>query len=53
MHVPYIDFQKRYPEYLENAGIMYGYQDGVHPTKEGYLALANIFCEAYAKMKVL
>ena len=41
------------PEYLENAGIMYGYQDGVHPTKEGYLALANIFCEAYAKMKVL
>ena len=40
--------QKKYPEYLRREGILYGYQDGVHPTKEGYLALADIFCEAYA-----
>ena len=50
MKIPYIDFQKKYPEYLQREGILYGYQDGVHPTKEWYLALADIFCEAYANI---
>ena len=49
--LPYVDFQKKYPEYLERAGVTYRYQDGVHPTKEGYLALADIFCDVYGEWK--
>ena len=47
----YIDFQKKYPEYLEKVGVYRGYQDGVHPTKEGYMALADIFCDSYEEWK--
>ena len=47
----YIDFQKKYPEYLQRAGVVCWYQDGVHPTKEGYMALADIFCDMYMEFK--
>lgn len=51
--IPYVDFQKKYPEYLERAGVSRWYQDGVHPTKEGYMALADIFCDTYKEIKML
>lgn len=46
-HVVYIDFQKKFPEYLDKAQVTWRYQDGVHPTREGYAALADIFCDCY------
>lgn len=49
--VPYVDFQKKFPEYLDKAGVVWRYQDGVHPTREGYAALADIFCDAYEEIK--
>ena len=49
--LPYVDFQKKYPEYLDAAGVTYRYQDGVHPTKDGYLTLADIFCDTYMAWK--
>lgn len=45
--VAYIDFQKKFPEYLDRAKVTWRYQDGVHPTRAGYAALADIFCDCY------
>lgn len=49
--IPYVDFQKKFPEYLERKGVRWAYQDGVHPTREGYGVLADIFCDTYIKIK--
>ena len=49
--IPYVDFQKKFPEYLARKGISRAFQDGVHPTKEGYAAMAEIFCDTYRKIK--
>ena len=43
--IPVVDFQKLYPEYLKRAGVRQAYVDGVHPTREGYAVLAEIFCD--------
>lgn len=49
--ISYIDFQNLFPEYIRKRGIGRAYQDGVHPTREGYSVLADIFCDEYQKMK--
>lgn len=49
--IPYVDFQKKFPEYIEKKGISRAFRDGVHPTKEGYAVMADIFCDTYRKMK--
>lgn len=49
--IPYVDFQKEFPEYIEKKGISRAFRDGVHPTKEGYAVMADIFCDTYRKMK--
>ena len=49
--IPYVDFQKKFPEYVEKKGISRAFQDGVHPTREGYAVMAEIFCDTYRKMK--
>ena len=49
--IPYVDFQGKYPEYLKRKGVTRGYQDGVHPTREGYGVLADIFCDVYREIK--
>lgn len=49
--ISYVDFQKKFPEYIEKKGISRAFRDGVHPTKEGYAVMADIFCDTYRKMK--
>lgn len=49
--ISYIDFQNLFPEYIRKRGMGRAYQDGVHPTREGYSVLADIFCDEYQKMK--
>ena len=49
--IPYVDFQKKFPEYVEKKGISRAFQDGVHPTREGYAVMADIFCDTYREMK--
>ena len=49
--IPYVDFQKMFPEYLERKGISRAFQDGVHPTREGYAVMAEIFCDTYREIK--
>ena len=49
--ISYIDFQNLFPEYIRKRGIGRAYQDVVHPTREGYSVLADIFCDEYQKMK--
>ena len=49
-NISYVDFQKKYPEYLKQKGVVRGYQDGVHPTREGYETLADIFCDVYKEI---
>lgn len=49
-HIPTVDFQMKFPEYLEREGICRGLQDGVHPTREGYRVMADIFCDAYRQI---
>ncbi|WP_178623439.1 GDSL-type esterase/lipase family protein [Frisingicoccus sp.] len=49
--IPYVDFQNKFPEYLEKKGIKRAFQDGVHPTKEGYSVMAEIFCDSYREIK--
>ncbi len=46
-----IDFNKLYPDYMRRAGYEKMYQDGVHPTKDGYHMLAKIFCDVYTESK--
>lgn len=48
--IPVIDFQKKFPEYLARAGVSCGFQDGVHPTQEGYKVMADIFCDTYKEI---
>lgn len=44
-----IDFNRLYPAYMQQAGFLRMYQDGVHPTKDGYHILAKIFCDVYTE----
>lgn len=46
-----IDFNRLYPVYMQQAGYERMYQDGVHPTREGYHTLAKIFCDVYTEHK--
>jgi lysophospholipase L1-like esterase len=46
-----VDFQGEFPKYLEQRGIHQAFQDGVHPTREGYAVLADIFCDTYRKLQ--
>lgn len=46
-----IDFNRLYPVYMQEAGHTRMYQDGVHPTKEGYHILAKIFVDVYTESK--
>lgn len=41
-----IDFQKEYPRRMMQKGIKQMYIDGTHPVREGYHAMADIFCDA-------
>lgn len=49
-HIPVVDFQTEFPRYLKRDGISRGLQDGVHPTREGYRVMADIFCDAYREI---
>ena len=48
--IPVVDFQAKYGEYLKKAGVKQAFIDGVHPTREGYAVLADIFCDTYKKI---
>lgn len=49
-HIPVVDFQKAFPAYLQQEGISRGFTDGVHPTREGYRVMADIFCDTYRRI---
>ena len=46
-----IDFNSLYPAYMKKAGFERMFRDGVHPTKDGYHILAEIFCDVYTEDK--
>lgn len=48
--LPAVDFQKEFPRYLKQGGINCGFQDGVHPTKDGYRIMSEIFCDTYKRI---
>ena len=41
----FIDFMEEYPKKMHAAGYQQLYIDGTHPTKWGYMKMAEIFCE--------
>lgn len=45
-----IDFQKEYSQRMSERHMMRWYADGVHPVREGYHVMADIFCDAFVKM---
>ena len=45
--IPAVDFYREYPDRMERITDGKWYVDGLHPTREGYRVLADIFCETY------
>ena len=44
-----VDFYQEYPRRMAKVTAGSWYMDGLHPTREGYRILADIFCDAYLK----
>ena len=45
-----IDFQKEYPLRMFKKRMTRWYADGVHPVREGYHVMADIFCDTFEKI---